>query len=148
MTSAFPVVLERDNVNDDFVILVRWFVSHGDKVEANTLLAEVETSKASLEVYAPKSGFLAWEFPEGANVPLSSPIGYISADPPAGPPQFDRSSSLETTTALQHGANRAPTLSLTNTMRPSRRVTRRLCMAWSCQARQNIVSGFRQSRRK
>ena len=31
MTPATPIALERDNVNDEFVTLVKWFVRHGEK---------------------------------------------------------------------------------------------------------------------
>lgn len=82
MNAHSPIVLERDNVNDESVVLVRWFAGHGDRVEAGKLLAEVETSKANMEVYAPGSGYLLQAFPEGAEVPVSAAIGSISPDPP------------------------------------------------------------------
>ncbi len=82
MTSSIPVILERDNVNDDSVKLVRWFVKHGEKVEADTLLAEVETSKANMEVHSPAAGFLVQDFLEGAEVPVSAAIAHIAAQAP------------------------------------------------------------------
>jgi pyruvate/2-oxoglutarate dehydrogenase complex dihydrolipoamide acyltransferase (E2) component len=88
MTPNTPILLERDNVNDESVVLVRWFARHGDRVEANVLLAEIETSKANVEVFSPNAGFLVWGFPEGANVPVSAPIGYISEVTPASLPEF------------------------------------------------------------
>jgi pyruvate/2-oxoglutarate dehydrogenase complex dihydrolipoamide acyltransferase (E2) component len=88
MTASTPILLERDNVNDESVVLVRWFARHGDSVEANVLLAEIETSKANIEVFSPGAGFLIWGFPEGANVPVSAAIGYISEVTPASPPEF------------------------------------------------------------
>lgn len=91
MTPSIPILLERDNVNDESVVLVRWFARHGDSVEANVLLAEIETSKANVEVFSPDAGFLVWSFPEGANVPVSAPIGYISEGAPASPPEFGAS---------------------------------------------------------
>ena len=84
MSATTPILLERDNVNDESVTLVHWAVEHGGKVELEMLLAEVETSKASVEVYAQTAGYLQWGFPEGSDVPVSSPIGYISADPLSG----------------------------------------------------------------
>ena len=83
MTSAIPVILERENVNDEFVTLVRWLVKHGERVEADTLLAEVETSKANMEVHSPAAGFLVQEFPEGGEVPVSAAIGHIASQAPA-----------------------------------------------------------------
>lgn len=78
MIAAIPLVLERDNVNDESVVLVKWFVGHGEKVDANVLIAEIETSKANVEVYSPEAGFLSCSFPEGAEIPVSAPIGHIS----------------------------------------------------------------------
>jgi len=88
MTPSIAVVLERDNVNDESVTLVRWIARHGDQVSAGDLLAEVETSKANLEVYSPAAGYLVWEFPEGGDVPVTAPIGRIVAEVPAEPPRY------------------------------------------------------------
>jgi len=81
MSAATPILLERDNVNDESVTLVRWFAKHGDKVEKDALLAEVETSKANLEVHSPAAGFLCWNFLEGSEVPVMASIGSISDQP-------------------------------------------------------------------
>lgn len=82
MTASVPVVLERENVNDEAVTLVRWFRQHGDRVETGVLLAEIETSKANVEVHAPVAGYLAQEYPEGAEVPVMSAIGHILEQAP------------------------------------------------------------------
>ena len=86
MTEGIPIVLERDNVNDETVTLVRWFAAHGDKVELDALLAEVETSKANIEIHAPQAGYLVQEFPPGAEIPVTAIIGYIAASAPANAP--------------------------------------------------------------
>ncbi|HUV95989.1 MAG TPA: 2-oxo acid dehydrogenase subunit E2 [Acidobacteriaceae bacterium] len=83
MTGSIPIALERDNVNDETVTLARWFAAHGDKVELDALLAEVETSKANIEIHAPKAGYLVQEFPQGAEIPVTAIIGYIAAEAPA-----------------------------------------------------------------
>ena len=82
MNAVIPIVLERDNVNDETVTLVRWFVQDGDKVEVDALLAEVETSKANIEVHAPGAGYLVKQFPVGAEIPVSATIGLITAQAP------------------------------------------------------------------
>ncbi len=81
MSAGTPILLERDNVNDDVVILSQWFVKNGERVEEGTLIAEVETSKANVEVLAPGSGYLKWGFEEKADVPYSAPLGHIFAGP-------------------------------------------------------------------
>jgi pyruvate/2-oxoglutarate dehydrogenase complex dihydrolipoamide acyltransferase (E2) component len=93
MTTAIPIILERDNVNDESVVLVRWFAKHGEWVEANVMLAEMETSKANVEVFSPQAGFLIWSFPEGADVPVLEPIGYIAKVAPESTPEFVSSPS-------------------------------------------------------
>jgi pyruvate/2-oxoglutarate dehydrogenase complex dihydrolipoamide acyltransferase (E2) component len=81
MSAGLPILLERDNVNDDVVILTKWFVKNGERVEEGMLIAEVETSKANVEVTAPKSGYLKWEFEEKADVPYEAPLGWIFEAP-------------------------------------------------------------------
>jgi pyruvate/2-oxoglutarate dehydrogenase complex dihydrolipoamide acyltransferase (E2) component len=85
VSTATPIVLERANVNDETVTLLRWFVKDGDRVEADVLLAEVETSKANLEIHSERAGYVQWAVPEGAEVAVSSAIGYIADAPGAGP---------------------------------------------------------------
>jgi pyruvate/2-oxoglutarate dehydrogenase complex dihydrolipoamide acyltransferase (E2) component len=82
MTPATPIELERDNVNDEFVTLVKWFVRHGDRVENDALIAEVETSKANVEVHAPAAGYLVQAYAEGAEIPVPAMIGQILEQPP------------------------------------------------------------------
>ncbi len=86
MTAATPIVLERDNVNDESVTLVRWFAKHGELVELDALLAEVETSKANVEIHAPAKGYLVQEFLEGEEVPVTAAIGYIAEEAPVSAP--------------------------------------------------------------
>ncbi|MGO9336298.1 MAG: 2-oxo acid dehydrogenase subunit E2 [Terracidiphilus sp.] len=85
MTSTIPIILERDNVNDESVTLVQWLVAHGELVEVDTLLAEVETSKANVEVHSPARGYLVQLYREGADVPVSAAIGQIVTEPPSVP---------------------------------------------------------------
>jgi pyruvate/2-oxoglutarate dehydrogenase complex dihydrolipoamide acyltransferase (E2) component len=81
MNEETRIFLERDNVNDEVVILVQRFVNSGAMVEAGTLIAEVETSKANLDVYAPRSGYLYWAFEERAEIPVSASIGVVLPGP-------------------------------------------------------------------
>jgi len=85
MTARHPIVLERDNVNDETVTLVRWFVRHGERVEFDALIAEVETSKANIEIHAPVAGYLVQEFAQGAEIPVSATVGFIAEQPPSSP---------------------------------------------------------------
>jgi pyruvate/2-oxoglutarate dehydrogenase complex dihydrolipoamide acyltransferase (E2) component len=108
MTPNLPLVLERDNVNDESVVLVRWFVKHGSKIAPNELLAEVETSKANVEVYAPQAGFLLWGFPEGADVAVGAPIGFISEIDPGEAAEFVAPPNPEAKAQAQQAAKTEP----------------------------------------
>jgi pyruvate/2-oxoglutarate dehydrogenase complex dihydrolipoamide acyltransferase (E2) component len=79
MSTATPILLERDNVNDDTVILSQWFIPNGGRVEEGSPIAEVETSKANIEVTAPHAGFLEWGVAEKCDIAYSAPIGHIHA---------------------------------------------------------------------
>jgi pyruvate/2-oxoglutarate dehydrogenase complex dihydrolipoamide acyltransferase (E2) component len=95
MTPSIPLFVERNNVNDETVVLVRWFFGNGEKVDANVLIAEIETSKVNVEVFAPEAGYLVWSFPEGADVPVSAPIGHISSVAPDAVPTLMAASPVE-----------------------------------------------------
>jgi pyruvate/2-oxoglutarate dehydrogenase complex dihydrolipoamide acyltransferase (E2) component len=113
MSSSVPILLERDNVNDESVVLVRWFAKHGESVEGNALLAEIETSKANVEVYSPEGGFLIWSFPEGASIPVTAPIGYIVETAPETLPEV-----VSTTGSPQNAAIASNGSALPSATRP------------------------------
>jgi pyruvate/2-oxoglutarate dehydrogenase complex dihydrolipoamide acyltransferase (E2) component len=116
MTPSIPILLERDNVNDESVVLVRWIARHGDRVEANALLAEIETSKANVEVFSPNAGFLVWGFPEGANVPVSAPIGSISEVSPTSPPEFGSSAAAPPVATMERDESVVRSAAFPNSM--------------------------------
>ena len=114
-------MLERDNVNDDFVKLSCWTVANGERVESGAVIAEIETSKANVEVVAPCAGYLHWGYAKDDDVPLSDPIGHIHAEPipadrlaasapsaaPVAPPSVngsERAAAHSITTAPSDGA--------------------------------------------
>lgn len=104
MNVGVPILLERDNVNDDVVVLAHWFVKDGGAVDAGTLIAEIETSKANVEVLAPHSGYLHWGFAEKAELPLSDPIGHILPEPLPEGSLLANSSKSNTTPPSQQSA--------------------------------------------
>jgi 2-oxoglutarate dehydrogenase E2 component (dihydrolipoamide succinyltransferase) len=81
MSAGTAILLERDNVNDEFVILSRWFVKDGDWVDEGVLIAEVETSKANVEVTAPRAGYLQWGVAEKSDIAYETPLGHIYDQP-------------------------------------------------------------------
>ena len=78
MTAAIPVIVERDNVNDETVVLTRWFVSSGERVEIDQLIAEIETSKATVEVHSPGAGFIRYTTKEGGEIAVGQVLCFSS----------------------------------------------------------------------
>ncbi|MGS2617001.1 biotin/lipoyl-containing protein [Micromonospora sp. LZ34] len=72
-----PVIVPTSDVNSEHGVLVAWFVDDGAKVEADTLLAEIETSKAVLEVVAPEAGIVLHLAERLQEVPLAEPIAML-----------------------------------------------------------------------
>lgn len=58
-------------------VLATWFVSDGDTVSADQLLAEVQVDKVSAEVPAPVGGVVRLLVAEEATVTQGSPIARI-----------------------------------------------------------------------
>jgi pyruvate/2-oxoglutarate dehydrogenase complex dihydrolipoamide acyltransferase (E2) component len=77
MNGAIPVVIERDNVNDDTVVLTRWFVPLGAQVESGQLIAEIETSKATVEIHSPAAGFIRYTAKERDEIPVGQDLCFI-----------------------------------------------------------------------
>jgi pyruvate/2-oxoglutarate dehydrogenase complex dihydrolipoamide acyltransferase (E2) component len=97
---SIPVALERDNVNDESVVLVRWLADHGAFVESDALLAEIETSKANIEVHSPAAGYLNHHFAAGADVPVSEPIATITSEAPASGPFLKKGANTSTAAVI------------------------------------------------
>lgn len=61
--------------------LVRWLKQEGDAVKEGEPIAEIATDKATIEIEAPGSGILKGiRVPEGAVVPINTPLAYIVAE--------------------------------------------------------------------
>ncbi|MBI5241008.1 MAG: 2-oxo acid dehydrogenase subunit E2 [Elusimicrobia bacterium] len=72
------VFIPREAVNDLTVRLSAWRAGDKEKVEAGQVIAEIETSKAVLELRAPAAGFLRRSLREGSDVPVGSPLCFIN----------------------------------------------------------------------
>src|SRR5712692_5380188 len=68
--------------------VAKWLKRPGDAVVIDEPVAELETDKITLEVYAPVAGTLAEILAdEGANVPVGAVLGRIAEGAAAGPSQ-------------------------------------------------------------
>ena len=80
-----PVILERSNVNDETVLLTRWFVPSGASVLAGQPIAEIETSKATVEIESPATGYIQYSANEKDELPVGSELCVIVQESfPAG----------------------------------------------------------------
>ncbi|MBI4493135.1 MAG: 2-oxo acid dehydrogenase subunit E2 [Chloroflexi bacterium] len=85
MAESWPVTIPRDNANDDYVILLRWCVPNGARVAAGAAIAEIETSKAVVELAAEHDGYLVRAANESDQVAIGARIGVISTEPSTAP---------------------------------------------------------------
>jgi acetyltransferase-like isoleucine patch superfamily enzyme len=75
-----PVLVPTTDVNSETALLVTWHVGDRSEVKAGQVIAEIETSKAIIDVPVPEAGVLLRAAGEGAEVQLAEPIGYLFAD--------------------------------------------------------------------
>jgi acetyltransferase-like isoleucine patch superfamily enzyme len=75
-----PVNVPTTDVNSDRGILVAWRVENRSRVSQGAQVADVETSKALLEVESPADGFLLHAAALNDTVPLDSPIAFVFPD--------------------------------------------------------------------
>ena len=72
-----PVLVPTTDVNSETGLLVEWLAGDRSEVQAGETIAEIETSKAIIEVPAPGAGFLLHAVREGAEVRLAEPVARL-----------------------------------------------------------------------
>jgi acetyltransferase-like isoleucine patch superfamily enzyme len=75
-----PVLVPTTDVNSETALLVTWHVGDRSEVKAGQVIAEIETSKAIIDVPAPEGGILLRAAGEGVEVKLAEPVGYLFAN--------------------------------------------------------------------
>ena len=75
-----PVLVPTTDVNSETGLLLAWHVGDRSEVRAGEVIAEIETSKAIIDVSAPEEGFLLHAAREGAEVRLTEPVARLFAD--------------------------------------------------------------------
>jgi len=75
-----PVIVPTTDVNSETGILVQWRAENRSAVRRGQIVAEIETSKAVVEVEAPEDGWLLQAADQGAEVRLQEPIAHIFPD--------------------------------------------------------------------
>ena len=84
---AIAVRVPRETVNDETVILVEWKAKEGELVKSGQVVAEIETSKAVLEVTAPETGFLRPRFKKAEKVGVGEVLFFLTDDPSSPVPR-------------------------------------------------------------
>jgi acetyltransferase-like isoleucine patch superfamily enzyme len=79
--SYTPVVAPREGVNDDVARVVQWLVPDGARVEANQVIAVLETTKATFDLHAPKAGHVFHAAAAGTDVAVGSAVALLSDSP-------------------------------------------------------------------
>jgi pyruvate/2-oxoglutarate dehydrogenase complex dihydrolipoamide acyltransferase (E2) component len=75
-----PVLVPTTDVNSDTALLLAWHAADRSEVQPGETIAEIETSKAIIDVPAPSGGFLLHAAREGAEVRLSEPVARLFDD--------------------------------------------------------------------
>ena len=75
---AEAILMPRQGNSVESCVLLKWRVKEGDAIQPKTIVADVETDKASFEVEAGFSGtVLKLLYSEGDDVPVMLPIAYV-----------------------------------------------------------------------
>jgi len=76
MSIEAPVIVcvERENVNDDTVIIIGISVENGAQVTCDDVVLEFETSKTNIEVTAPKNGYVQLHVTTDEEILIGAPL--------------------------------------------------------------------------
>lgn len=77
---AIEVTVDRDNVNDEFVIVRKLHKHHGQAVRADEVVLDVETSKTVTEIRSPEDGTLSMSLTEGDEVAVGAVLFRVSRE--------------------------------------------------------------------
>ena len=78
MNDLIPIIVPKENVNDETVTVVAWYFTSRQQVERGQAIAQIETSKTVLDVEAPASGILRDTVAVGEEVAIGGTIGWIT----------------------------------------------------------------------
>ncbi|OVE79622.1 bifunctional N-acetylglucosamine-1-phosphate uridyltransferase/glucosamine-1-phosphate acetyltransferase [bacterium J17] len=71
------ILVPTTDVNSETCSIAVWHVEDCQQISKGDLIAEVETSKALIEVFANESGMILRAHPVGKDISLSAPIAYV-----------------------------------------------------------------------
>jgi pyruvate/2-oxoglutarate dehydrogenase complex dihydrolipoamide acyltransferase (E2) component len=85
MTEPTPITVPRENVNDESATLVAWTVTAGAHVASGQPVAQIETSKAVVDLLAPAGGVLHPRVRAGEEVPIGAVLGWVLSEEAESP---------------------------------------------------------------
>jgi pyruvate/2-oxoglutarate dehydrogenase complex dihydrolipoamide acyltransferase (E2) component len=85
MSDSSPIVIPRENVNDESVKLLAWLVADKEPVQAGQAIAEIESSKTVAEIVSPSAGTLNHAHHVGDEVAVGGILGHITTGNAAPP---------------------------------------------------------------
>jgi pyruvate/2-oxoglutarate dehydrogenase complex dihydrolipoamide acyltransferase (E2) component len=80
MSDAVAVKVPRANANDEDAVIVRWHVESGARIGAGEALVTIETSKAILDVEAPRGGYAFFSAGADTRLPVGATMAWITQD--------------------------------------------------------------------
>jgi len=78
MPDSSPIIIPRENVNDESVKLLAWLVADKEPVQAGQAVAEIESSKTVAEIVAPMAGTLNHSHRVGDEVAVGGVLGHVT----------------------------------------------------------------------
>lgn len=78
MPDPVPLIVPRQNTNDDQAVLVKWLVESGSSVAADQPVVVLETTKSAFEVNAPAAGFLVFRLGTSVMVDVGATIAWVA----------------------------------------------------------------------
>jgi len=71
------IVIPRENVNDEYVVINSILYKNGDKVSKADIIATIETSKTDFSIEAQSSGYIYYECKEGDELEIGATLAKI-----------------------------------------------------------------------
>jgi len=81
MNSITPVIVPKETISDDLYMVAELCFNNGDEVTKGDVIGYLETSKSTIELESPASGYIFFNVEEGQEVIVGAIYAVISIDP-------------------------------------------------------------------
>lgn len=90
MPETVAVPVPQMNVNDDQAVIVAWRAASGCHVKSGEAIATLETTKATFDVNAPRTGYLFYKYEAKSVIDVGSTLAWISDEANTSVDALDR----------------------------------------------------------